>query len=117
MTSLLTLEAAEAENRIVTITPEMIRVEGSSMGLRAGDRLTLRDLAAGMLMVSGNDAANSAALSVGGTMEKFASMMNAKAAGLGMKDTHFVTPVRVGRQCALFHCLRPCPADLRGASQ
>ena len=92
MTSLLTLEAAGADNKIVTVTPEMIRVEGSSMGLRAGDRLTLRDLAAGMLMVSGNDAANSAALSVGGTVEKFASMMNAKAAALGMKDTHFVTP-------------------------
>ena len=92
MTSLLTLEAAEAENRTVTITPEMIRVEGSSMGLRAGDRLTLADLAAGMLMVSGNDAANSSALAVGGTMDRFVSMMNAKASELGMKDTHFVTP-------------------------
>ena len=92
MTSLLTLEAAEAENRAVTITPEMVRVEGSSMGLRAGDRLTLRDIAEGMLLVSGNDAANSAALAVGGTMDRFVSMMNAKAAELGMKDTHFVTP-------------------------
>ncbi len=92
MTSLLTLEAAEAKNRVVTITPEMIRVEGSSMGLRAGDRLTLADLAAGMLLVSGNDAANSAALAVGGTMDRFVSMMNAKASELGMKDTHFVTP-------------------------
>ncbi len=92
MTSLLTLEAAEAQNRTVTITPEMIRVEGSSMGLRAGDRLTLADLAEGMLLVSGNDAANSAAVSVGGTMDQFVSMMNAKASELGMKDTHFVTP-------------------------
>lgn len=92
MTSMLTLQAAEVENRTVTITPEMIRVEGSSMGLRAGDRLTLRDLAAGMLMVSGNDAANSAAFAVGGTKEHFADMMNAEAARLGMKNTHFVTP-------------------------
>lgn len=92
MTSMLTLQAASTENRTVTITPEMIRVEGSSMGLRAGDRLTLRDLAAGMLMVSGNDAANSAAFAVGGTKEHFADMMNAEATRLGMKNTHFVTP-------------------------
>ncbi len=92
MTALLTLEAAARDNRIVTITPEMVRVEGSSMGLRAGDRLTLHDLAAGMLSVSGNDAANSAAIAVGGSLEKFAGMMNAKAAALGLKDTHFVTP-------------------------
>lgn len=92
MTSLLTLEAAAVNNKEVTITPEMIRVEGSSMGLRAGDKLTLRDLAVGMLMVSGNDAANSAAIAVDGTTGKFADRMNAKAASLGMKDTHFVTP-------------------------
>lgn len=92
MTSLLTLEAAAAQNRAVTITPEMVRVEGSSMGLRAGDRLTLRDIAEGMLLVSGNDAANSAAIAVGGTMDRFVAMMNAKASELGMKDTHFVTP-------------------------
>ncbi|HBT90975.1 MAG TPA: D-alanyl-D-alanine carboxypeptidase [Ruminococcaceae bacterium] len=92
MTALLTLEAARDENRAVTISAEMIRVEGSSMGLRAGDRLTLRDLAAGMLSVSGNDAANAAALAVAGTQQAFADKMNAKAAALGLKDTHFVTP-------------------------
>lgn len=92
MTALLTLEAAAKKNRTVTITPEMVRVEGSSMGLRAGDQLTLRDLAEGMLLVSGNDAANSAALCLDSSLEKFADRMNAKAAELGMKDTHFVTP-------------------------
>ena len=92
MTSLLALEAASADDKTVTITPEMIRVEGSSMYLHAGDRLTLRDLAAGMLAVSGNDAANAAAIAVSGTTDRFADRMNEKAAMLGMKDTHFVTP-------------------------
>lgn len=92
MTALLTLEAAAQNNKTVTITADMVRVEGSSMGLRAGDRLTLRDLAAGMLSVSGNDAANSAAIAVSGSLQKFAERMNAKVAALGMKDTHFVTP-------------------------
>ena len=92
MTSLLTLEAAEQNNRVVTITPEMVRVEGSSMGLRAGDQLTLRALAEGMLTVSGNDAANSAAIAVGGTLAGFVDRMNQKARSLGLNDTHFVTP-------------------------
>ncbi|QNK41360.1 D-alanyl-D-alanine carboxypeptidase family protein [Caproicibacter fermentans] len=92
MTALLTLEAASRNDRTVLITPEMIRVEGSSMGLKAGDKLTLTALAEGMLSVSGNDAANSAAIAVGGSTERFAALMNQKAAQLGLSETHYVTP-------------------------
>lgn len=91
MTSLLALEAAAAQNQTVTVTKEMY-AEGSSMYLKAGDKLKLSDLAVGMMMVSGNDAANAAALTVGKTQEKFADLMNARARQIGMKDTHFVTP-------------------------
>lgn len=92
MTALLTLEAAARGDKTVRITPEMVRVEGSSMGLKAGDTLTLTALAEGMLSVSGNDAANSAAIAVGGSIQKFAALMNQKAAQLGLSDTHYVTP-------------------------
>ena len=92
MTALLTLEAAARDDRAVLITPEMVRVEGSSMGLKAGDRLALSALAEGMLSVSGNDAANSAAIAVGGSLSAFAALMNRKARELGLEDTHFVTP-------------------------
>lgn len=92
MTALLTLEAAARDDKTVLITSEMVRVEGSSMGLRAGDKLTLTALAEGMLSVSGNDAANSAAIAVGGSIQKFAALMNQKAAQLGLSDTHYVTP-------------------------
>lgn len=92
MTSLLALEQAAVSNPEITLTTEMVTVEGSSMGLKAGYRLTLRDLAVGMLTVSGNDAANSAAIAMAGSKEEFAKRMNARAAELGMKDTHFVTP-------------------------
>ncbi len=92
MTSLLALEQAAVSNPEITLTPEMVTVEGSSMGLKAGYRLTLRDLAVGMLTVSGNDAANSAAIAMAGSKEEFAKRMNARAAQLGMNDTHFVTP-------------------------
>ena len=93
MTALLTLEEAErAGDPAVDITEEMAAVEGSSMGLRAGDRLTLTNLAAGMLLASGNDAANAAALFLDGSQEGFARRMNSRAEEIGMKDTHFVTP-------------------------
>lgn len=92
MTALLTLEEAAIENRQVKITREMVMVEGSSMGLREGDVLTLRDLAVGMLTVSGNDAANSAAIAVAGSREAFVESMNQRAQALGMTDTHFDTP-------------------------
>ncbi len=92
MTALLTLEAAAVENKPVTITAEMAQVEGSSMGLQAGDVIRLRELAVGMLTVSGNDAANAAAIAVGGSVEQFAVRMNRRAAELGMTNTSFVTP-------------------------
>ena len=92
MTALLTLEAAKVDNKMITITDEMVQVEGSSMGLLPGYQLSLSDLAAGMLSVSGNDAANSAAIALSGSLTAFADLMNQRAQELGMKDTHFVTP-------------------------
>ena len=93
MTALLALEAAQEQgDPLVDITQEMVAVEGSSMGLQAGDSISLTGLAAGMLLASGNDAANAAALYLDGSLESFAARMNQRAAVLGMEDTHFVTP-------------------------
>lgn len=93
MTALLALEAAQEQgDPLVDITQEMVAVEGSSMGLQAGDSISLTGLAAGMLLASGNDAANAAALYLEGSLESFAARMNQRAAALGMEDTHFVTP-------------------------
>ena len=91
MTALITLEQAVLENSEVTFVPEMF-AEGSSMYLQEGEKLTLDDLAVGMLMQSGNDAANAAAIAIAGSMEDFADLMNRRAAELGMENTHFVTP-------------------------
>lgn len=62
------------------------------MGLQAGNRLSLTSLAAGMLLASGNDAANACALYLEGSQEAFADRMNARAREVGMQDTSFVTP-------------------------
>lgn len=93
MTALLTLEESAAQGeRTLEITDEMVKVEGSSMGLRVGDKVDLETLAEGMLLPSGNDAANAAAILVCGTVEKFLDRMNQRAKDIGMKDTVFCTP-------------------------
>lgn len=93
MTSLLALESLEAcGDKEIEITDEMVRVEGTSMGLMPGDVVNLEALAKGMLLCSGNDAANAAAIAVGGDKDKFISLMNERARQIGMNNTRFVTP-------------------------
>ena len=71
MTALLTLESGDT-SRVITATEQMVNVEGTSMGLLPGDKVTLDTLACGMLLQSGNDAANAAALSLAGSLPAFA---------------------------------------------
>ncbi len=93
MTSILALENMEAfGNKEIEITDEMVRVEGTSMGLAEGNTINLEALVQGMMMVSGNDAANAAAIAVGGSTEAFVDKMNEKARLIGMQDTVFCTP-------------------------
>jgi len=69
------------------------RVPGSSrMFLNVGDTVTVGQLLEGLMVASGNDAAEALAETVGGSAERFVEEMNATAARLGMHDTHFVTP-------------------------
>lgn len=92
MTALLALEYSESDNKDVTITDEMIRTEGSSMGLMPGYVISIENIVKGMMMCSGNDAANTLAYAVAGSKEEFSKLMNERAIQLGMNDTHFVTP-------------------------
>ncbi|MGN1317041.1 MAG: D-alanyl-D-alanine carboxypeptidase family protein [Acutalibacteraceae bacterium] len=91
MTSLLAVESDKLDNN-VTVKDGDVRVEGTSIGLKAGDRITLRTLVYGMLLESGNDAANVTATAISGSREKFVSLMNKRAKELGMTDTSFKNP-------------------------
>lgn len=91
MTALLTAEAGELDKKF-TVDSYAINVEGTSMGLKQGDIVTRRALLYGILLPSGNDAANAAAVSVSGSMSAFVELMNKKAAELGLTDTHFANP-------------------------
>lgn len=76
----------------ITITDPMLDLDpaSSTAGLKAGDVISMEDLLYGMLMVSGNDAAQAIALTIGGTEEGFAQLMNKEAQALGATGTHFV---------------------------
>jgi D-alanyl-D-alanine carboxypeptidase (penicillin-binding protein 5/6) len=91
MTALLTIEAGEPDKEF-EVDPTAIKVEGTSMGLREGDIVTRRALCYGMLLPSGNDAANAAAVNISGSKSQFAKLMNKRAEEIGMNDTNFVTP-------------------------
>lgn len=91
MTTLLTLEQSERDDVLVEFSESMI-AEGSSMYLKVGDTVHLSDLAIGMMMASGNDAANAAAITIGGSITGFAELMNQRAKELSMTSTNFVTP-------------------------
>ncbi len=91
MTALLAAETLPLDG-VVTVPSQAVLVEGSSMGLRGGDRLTVRDLVTGLLLTSGNDAANTVALLCCGSLPAFAARMNERAVELGMTNSLFVTP-------------------------
>lgn len=91
MTTLLLIESGGLDEEF-KVDNNAIMVEGSSMGLCQDDIVTKRALCYGMMLPSGNDAANETAVLLGGSAEKFADMMNEKAEQLGLEDTHFVTP-------------------------
>ncbi|MDE6599680.1 MAG: D-alanyl-D-alanine carboxypeptidase, partial [Oscillospiraceae bacterium] len=91
MSALLMLESGDLDTQF-KVDNNAIMVEGSSMGLCEDDIVTKRALCYGMLLPSGNDAANQTAVTLAGSTEKFAEMMNNRAKEIGLKDTNFVTP-------------------------
>lgn len=91
MTALLTIEIGNL-HKTYFAKDEDVRIEGTSIGLKEGDRITLETLVQGMLLESGNDAANVSARVIGKSREKFVSLMNQKAKEIGMEDTQFKNP-------------------------
>jgi D-alanyl-D-alanine carboxypeptidase (penicillin-binding protein 5/6) len=92
MTAVVTLERTRLSD-VVRVGPRASRVGGSTVYLRAGERLTVAQLLRAMLVRSANDAAQALALHVGeGSPARFVALMNAKARELGLTDTTFRNP-------------------------
>ena len=89
MTALVVLERASPSD-VITVKQKHM-TEGSSMYLRPGERVTVEELLYGLLLCSGNDAAEALADGYGGTAS-FVRRMNGLAGELGMEDTSFENP-------------------------
>jgi D-alanyl-D-alanine carboxypeptidase len=95
-TAIVALERGPELSTSIKVTvngPAMAARDGSSvMGLEPGEIVSLRTLLYGLMLPSGNDAAEQLALSVGGTRERFVDWMNDEVAALGLRDTRFTNP-------------------------
>lgn len=91
MTATIIIENCDL-SQTVTISKKAAGTGGSRLGLETGDKITIRDLLYGLLLVSGNDAAVALAETCSGSIADFANLMNEKAKELGLNNTHFETP-------------------------
>ena len=79
-------------NETIEVSKKAAGTGGSRLGLKAGDKITIRDLLYGLMLCSGNDAAVALAEYAGENIPGFAKLMNEKANSLGLLNTHFETP-------------------------
>jgi len=91
MTAIVALENGDLDDMVV-VGPNASGVEGSSIWLSAGEKMTLSDMLFGLMLASGNDAAVAIAEHIGGSVDAFVDMMNAKAQEIGAYNTHFANP-------------------------
>lgn len=91
MTALIVAENTDISS-ITTVSSHAAATGGSTMGLRRGEQISIRDLLYGLMLKSGNDAAIALAETVAGSVEAFCDLMNQKALVLGAVNTHFTSP-------------------------
>lgn len=96
MTALIAIETLEENDspieQMVEVPQIAEGVEGSSLYLKAGEKISMEDLLYGLMLVSGNDAAVTIAEIIGGSQKTFVEMMNDRAEELGCTKTHFINP-------------------------
>ncbi|WP_082926869.1 D-alanyl-D-alanine carboxypeptidase family protein [Paenibacillus tuaregi] len=91
MTAIVAIEQGRLDDK-VKVGKNAFAKEGSSLYLKLGEEMTLRNLLYGLMLRSGNDAATAIAEHVGGSEEGFVFLMNAKARALGLVHSHFSNP-------------------------
>lgn len=90
MTAIIALEHPRSDNKYIVHQQDLVGED--SMGLANGEILTLSDLLYGLILHSGNDAAETFADNFPNGREAFITAMNQKAAALGLSNTHFTNP-------------------------
>ncbi len=93
MTALCAIKYGNLDDQVTITEDALITEEGASLAhVKPGQTYTLRQLLYGLLLPSGNDAANAIAIHIGGSIEGFVDLMNKEAADIGASDTHFSNP-------------------------
>jgi serine-type D-Ala-D-Ala carboxypeptidase (penicillin-binding protein 5/6) len=91
MTAILAIESGKMDET-VEVSNNAVRAEGSSIYLKPGEKIKLKDLVFGLMLRSGNDSAVAIAEHVGGSLDGFVYLMNKKAEEIGMTNSHFENP-------------------------
>jgi D-alanyl-D-alanine carboxypeptidase (penicillin-binding protein 5/6) len=97
MTAILAIEKGRLDD-VVTVSKRAAQVSGSNAGLIQDEKITLGELLYCLMIPSGNDAAIAIAEHIGGSVEKFAQIMNQKAKEIGAMNTNYITPHGLDRE-------------------
>ena len=92
MTAITAIQNCDNLDKLIQVDDSSIGVEGTSIYLRKGELISVRDLLYGLMLRSGNDAATALACHIGGSVSGFAKMMNDLARGIGAKNSNFANP-------------------------
>lgn len=92
VTAITVIQNCEDLDEVITVHDKSVGIEGTSIYLRKGEQLSVRDLLYGLMLRSGNDSAMALAYHVGGSVENFVNMMNKLCADAGAKNTNFSNP-------------------------
>ena len=92
MTAITVLQYTDDLDEIIQVDDSAIGVEGTSIYLRSGEMISIRDLLYGLMLRSGNDAATALACHIGGDVEGFSKLMNGLAIKIGATNSHFMNP-------------------------
>lgn len=92
ITAIVAIENNADLDRVIEIPKEATGIEGSTIYLKAGEHLSIRDLLFGLMLRSGNDAAVALSIATSGSVDAFMTLANEFVARLGLVDTHLVTP-------------------------
>lgn len=111
MTAYVTMKDLPLD-KIVRAQPYEPEYGESLMGLRTGQRISVRDLLYGLILRSGNDAAHTLAIDAAGSEKRFVAQMNRYAAALGLSHTHYANPVGLDQKGNY-----SCAADLMTLTQ
>ena len=91
MTAIVVIEQGDLD-KTIEISKKAANTGGSRLGLKTGDKVTIRNLLYGLMLCSGNDAAVALAEGIAGSVNDFSVLMNTKAEELGLTNSHFESP-------------------------